>query len=142
LAGLALAITAASAGCAASPPAAAPAASHPASPAATPSAAASGASNQGASALLAILPSIVGCLQANGVSVTATATAKEVRKAFVAMPVASQLQVFTACEHLFPAAVRQEIQNDLTHEQGFFGVPVSAGASSAGAGSPAAGDGQ
>jgi hypothetical protein len=63
-------------------------------------------------------PSIIACLRAQGVPVASTSTDKQVRQAFVALPVTSQERVFTACEHLFPASARQTIARNIAKEKG------------------------
>jgi hypothetical protein len=62
-------------------------------------------------------PSIIACLRDHGVPVTSKSTNKQVRQAFVALPLASQESVFSACEHLFPASVRQTIAQDIAQEK-------------------------
>jgi hypothetical protein len=63
-------------------------------------------------------PSIIACLRAQGVPAASTSTDKQVRQAFVALPVTSQERAFTACEHLFPASVRETIAKDIAKEKG------------------------
>jgi hypothetical protein len=66
----------------------------------------------------ALLPSLVTCMKAQGMSLSSSSsTGKQVRQAFVALPLASQERVFTACEHLMPASVRQVITSDLAAEK-------------------------
>jgi hypothetical protein len=68
-------------------------------------------------ALAPILPSLIACMKAQGVPLPTSPTTKQVRQAFVSLPLASQQSVFTACEHLLPESVRQVITNDMAKEK-------------------------
>jgi hypothetical protein len=107
------------AGAASSTPA--PAASASSTPTATssriPLATGRPASSKQAS-LEAILPPLITCMKALGMPLASSATDKQVRHAFVALPLASQERVFKACEHVLPASARQVIANDLAAEKG------------------------
>lgn len=72
----------------------------------------------GQAALAADLPSLISCMKAQGMPLSASSTGKQVRQAFRALPLASQERVFTACEHLLPASARQVIAHDLAAEKG------------------------
>lgn len=120
---LVLAVAVVSAGCAAagSSSAPAPAASASSRPTATsstriPLAIGTPASSKQA-ALEAILPSLTTCMKAQGMPLASSATGKQVRQAFVALPLATQERDFKACEHVMPASVRQVIANDLAEEK-------------------------
>lgn len=67
--------------------------------------------------LQAVLPSLVPCMKAHGMSLSSSSTGKQVRQAFRALPLASQERVFSACEHLLPASARQVIASDLAEEK-------------------------
>jgi hypothetical protein len=61
--------------------------------------------------------SVTACLKTHGAALPAGATAKQVRNAFRALPLAKQQSAFTACESLLPVLVRQIIQQDLAKEK-------------------------
>lgn len=121
-AALALAIGAVSAGCATGTTSTTPtpAASHSSAPVPTPSRIplATGSPGGDAAALASILPSLITCMKAQGMTLpSASPTGKQVRQAFRTQPLASQQRIFTACEYLLPEAVRQVIINDLAEEK-------------------------
>jgi hypothetical protein len=68
--------------------------------------------------LEAILPSLITCFNAHGMTLARSATGKQVRQAFIALPLASQERNFTACEHLLSLSARQVVANDLAAEKG------------------------
>ena len=53
---------------------------------------------------------IIDCMNANGVTVPAGTTAKELRRLFAQLPAAQQRSVLAACSSLLPPALRQKLQ--------------------------------
>ena len=55
---------------------------------------------------------IIDCMNINGVTVPAGATAKELRRLFAQLPAAQQRSVLAACSSLLPPALRQKLQTN------------------------------
>ncbi len=95
-----------------------PAAAGTAAPAASPSSpAAATGSGPGSPVDAALLASAIRCLRSHGLAVADSASLKQVKLAFGALPVARQQSDFTACGPLLPATVRQQVQERIADEQ-------------------------
>jgi hypothetical protein len=108
--GAGVAVTAA--GCGGSSPAATGTPAVTASPAASASATASGSPVNAA-----LLASAISCLRAQGLAVADSASLKQVKATFSALPVAKQQSDFTACGPLLPAAIRQQVAERIADEE-------------------------
>jgi len=53
---------------------------------------------------------VVQCLTSHGMAVPVAATARQIRAAVVALPVAQQQSLFTACASLLPPTLREKLQ--------------------------------
>jgi hypothetical protein len=108
--GAGVAVTAA--GCGGSSPAATGTPAVTASPTASASATASGSPVNAA-----LLASAISCLRAQGLAIADSASLKQVKATFSALPVAKQQSDFTACGPLLPAAIRQQVAERIADEQ-------------------------
>ena len=103
------------AGCGGSSPAAPPVTTSAAPP--TPSATPTTAKSKQPKVSQAELQSVVNCMKSHDVTFTdARVTAKEIKNAFRALPVARQQSVFAACGSTLPASVRQVVQQRIAAE--------------------------
>jgi len=110
--GAGVAVTAA--GCGGSSPAATGTPAVTASPTASASAFATASGSPVNAALLA---SAISCLRAQGLAVADSASLKQVKATFSALPVAKQQSDFTACGPLLPAAIRQQVAERIADEE-------------------------
>jgi hypothetical protein len=108
--GAGVAVTAA--GCGGSSPAATGTPAVTASPTASASATASGSPVNAA-----LLASAISCLRAQGLAVADSASLKQVKATFSALPVVKQQSDFTACGPLLPAAIRQQVAERIADEE-------------------------
>jgi len=60
---------------------------------------------------------VVLCLTSHGMDVPVAATARQIRAAVVALPVAQQQSLFTACASLLPPTLREKLQALIAQEE-------------------------
>lgn len=115
--GIGAAVLAAASGCGDSPPTSAPSASSaPASSASAPAT----ATPARPAVSGAVLTSVARCMRSHGVAVSAKTsvrvTARQLKDAFRALPIARQRSVFAACGSLLPADIRKVVRQRMAEE--------------------------